>query len=228
MPIKACIFDAYGTLFDVTAAARAAAAEFPHSTITQDWPALAATWRDKQLAYTWLRATSGDHTDFWTVTQNALDYALEAHSLNGDATLRERLLQLYWQLEAYSEVPEMLAQLKAEGQRTAILSNGSPDMLGAAVSSAQLQISFDALFSVEDVGVFKPSPAVYALPEKAFGLHASDMLFVSSNGWDAACAARYGYQTVWVNRTALPPERLGRRADHEVKDLTALPELVRR
>lgn len=136
MTIKACVFDAYGTLFDVSAAAREAAAEPRRETFAKKWPAIADIWRKKQLEYTWLRAVAGAHTDFWRVTGDGLDYALEAEGLDGDAELRERLLALYHQLSAYEEVPEMLATLKAAGYQTAILSNGSPDMLSGAVGSA--------------------------------------------------------------------------------------------
>ena len=136
MPITTCIFDAYGTLFDVAAAARNAASEPGREAFAEKWPAIANHWRLKQLQYTWLRAVMDTHTDFWEVTQNGLDWALEAEGLDGDADLRARLLQLYWELEAYPEVPAMLKTLKEHGKNTAILSNGSPDMLQGAVDSA--------------------------------------------------------------------------------------------
>ena len=151
MPIKACVFDAYGTLFDVAAAAREAAAEPGREAFAAKWPAIAQTWRLKQLQYTWLRAVADAHCDFWDVTRDGLDFALEQEGL-ADPDLRERLLQLYWELSAYPEVPAMLAALKEAGMNTAILSNGSPDMLEGAVSSAGIGAFLDTSLSVEFVG----------------------------------------------------------------------------
>ncbi len=159
MPITTCVFDAYGTLFDVAAAARIAAQEPGRQEFVEKWPQISNNWRLKQLQYSWLRAVTGEHTDFWMVTQHGLDYALEAAGIN-DPELRERLLALYWELSAYPEVPKMLATLKKNGFNTAILSNGSPDMLSAAVNSAKIDESLDALLSVEEVGVFKPHASV--------------------------------------------------------------------
>lgn len=226
MPIKACVFDAYGTLFDVTAAAREAAAEPAFPELANTWQSLAAHWRDKQLQYTWLRAVTGDHTDFWTVTSDGLDWALEATGLNGKPELRERLLQLYWSLSAYPEVPKMLQTLRAAGLQTAILSNGSPDMLNGAVTSAGLSGQFDGVISVQEVGVFKPSAKVYNLVQKTLGTKPSEVVFVSSNGWDASCASAYGFETVWVNRMGLPMDRLTGKPQHVLSDLTGLPALV--
>jgi 2-haloacid dehalogenase len=226
MSIKACVFDAYGTLFDVTAAAREAAAEPTFPELADKWQTLAALWRDKQLNYTWLRAVTGDHTDFWQVTGDGLDWALEATGLHGNPDLRERLLQLYWSLSAFAEVPEMLQRLRAAGLQTAILSNGSPDMLNGAVSSAGLSGQFDAVLSVQDVGIFKPSGKVYQLVETVLGAKPSEVIFVSSNGWDASCATSFGFETVWVNRTGLPMDRLSGKPKHILSDLKELPELV--
>ena len=225
MPITTCIFDAYGTLFDVSAAAREAAGEPGREALAESWPQLAADWRAKQLEYTWLRAITGDHTDFWTVTQNGLDWALEAQGLE-DPQLRERLLQLYWELSAYPEVPAMLSALKQAGLATAILSNGSPDMLNGAVTSAGLNALLDDCLSVESVGVFKPSDAVYQLVEDRFGCTPDEVLFVSSNGWDAAGAAGFGFTTAWVNRAGLPVDRLDHRPRHILTDLTGIPEIA--
>ena len=144
MPITTCVFDAYGTLFDVAAAAREAAAEPGHDVFAEKWPAIARTWRLKQLQYTWLRATEGVHQDFWTVTQDGLDYALEEQGID-DADLRARLLQLYWELSAYPEVPGMLRALKDAGMATAILSNGTPDMLEGAVRAAGIGVGFGSV-----------------------------------------------------------------------------------
>ncbi len=227
MAITTCIFDAYGTLFDVAAAARIASAEHGQDALRSAWPRLAADWRAKQLQYTWLRAVTGDHTDFWQVTQDGLDWALEAQGLT-DPELRERLLALYWELAAYPEVPDMLAALKAGGLRTGILSNGSPDMLDGAVTSANLQDLLDAVLSVEAVGVFKPSSKVYDLVGNHFGATRTNVLFVSSNGWDAASAAAYGFRTVWVNRAGEPMDRLPAQPHHQMPDLTGIPDLVAR
>lgn len=226
MTITTCIFDAYGTLFDVAAAARLAAEEPGQTHWAEKWPALAADWRAKQLQYTWLRAITGDHCDFWQVTQNGLDWALEKQGLDGDAELRERLLALYWELQAYPEVPEMLAALKSAGLNTAILSNGSPDMLNGAVGSAGLEELLDDMLSVESVGIFKPARQVYDMVGARFDCTPEQVLFVSSNGWDAAGAAAYGFRTVWVNRAGEPMDRLPGRPGEVLSDLTRIPELA--
>lgn len=226
MTITTCVFDAYGTLFDVTAAARQAAAEPGRSELAAVWQKLATDWRLKQLQYTWLRAITGDHTDFWTVTQNGLDWALEASNLK-DPELRERLLALYWELSAYPEVPDMLATLKREGLNTAILSNGSPEMLDGAVKSADIGMLLDDVLSVESVGNFKPDARVYDLVGARFNCERQEVLFVSSNGWDAAAAAGYGFQTVWVNRAGEPVDRLPATPDQTLSDLTTIPDLAR-
>lgn len=227
MTISICIFDAYGTLFDVAAAARQAAAEPGAGQLAEVWPRLAADWRAKQLQYSWLRAITGAHTDFWTVTQDGLEWALEAQGLSGDTALRDRLLALYWELPAYPEVPSMLRSLKEAGMTTAILSNGSPDMLAGAVQSAGLGDCLDDVLSVESVGIFKPAPQVYDMVLHRFGVAKSRVLFVSSNGWDAAAAAAYGFSTAWVNRAGDPVDRLPGRPDHILTDLTAIPDLAR-
>ncbi|PHO02966.1 haloacid dehalogenase type II [Rhodobacteraceae bacterium 4F10] len=226
MTITTCIFDAYGTLFDVAAAAREAAAEPGRERFAEHWPKVAEHWRLKQLQYTWLRAITGAHTDFWEVTQNGLDWALEANGLDGDADLRERLLQLYWELTAYPEVPAMLATLKAQGMNTAILSNGSPDMLTGAVDSAGIGDVLDDVLSVEDVGIFKPADQVYELVTKRFNCARDEVLFVSSNGWDAAGATGYGFTTAWVNRAGEPVDRLPWVPKTILTDLTSIPDLT--
>lgn len=228
MPITTCIFDAYGTLFDVAAAAREAASEPGRDALAERWPQLAEAWRLKQLQYTWLRAITGAHTDFWQVTQEGLDWALERTSLDGDADLRERLLQLYWELSAYPEVPAMLHALKAKGMNTAILSNGSPDMLNGAVASAGIADVLDDVLSVESVAIFKPAPAVYDLVGQRFNCARDEVLFVSSNGWDAAGAAGYGFATAWVNRAGEPMDRLPWAPQHVLSDLTTIPDLTGR
>jgi len=227
MAITTCIFDAYGTLFDVAAAAREAAGEPGCEALAEGWPKLAEIWRLKQLQYTWLRAVAEAHTDFWEVTQNGLDFALEACGLAGDAVLRDRLLALYWELSAYSEVPGMLSDLKAAGLATGILSNGSPQMLEGAVTSAGLGAHLDAVLSVETVGVFKPHGRVYDLVGARFGTTPEQVLFVSSNGWDAAAATGYGFETLWVNRAGDPVDRLPWRPTHMAHDLTSVPKVAR-
>ncbi|MGB0507592.1 MAG: haloacid dehalogenase type II [Pikeienuella sp.] len=228
MAITTCIFDAYGTLFDVSAAARIAATEPGREALAAKWPEVAATWRAKQLNYTWLRAVANAHCDFWDVTQNGLDFALEAAGLGDDAELRERLLALYWELQAYSEVPAMLTALKDAGLNTGILSNGSPDMLKGAVDSAGIGSVLDAVLSVESVGVFKPHKSVYDLVTQHYGCAVDEVLFVSSNGWDAAAAAGHGFQTVWANRAGEPVDRLPWKPDQIVSDLTAIPDIAAR
>ncbi len=225
MPIKACVFDAYGTLFDVAAAAREAATEPGREAFAAVWQKVATDWRLKQLQYTWLRAVAEAHTDFWEVTQNGLDWALEASGLD-DPELRERLLALYFQLLAYPEVPMMLARLKEDGFATAILSNGEPKMLAGAVESAGVAGVLDDVLSVEDVGIFKPHASVYDLVGKRFGTTPEEVLFVSSNGWDAACATGYGFRTVWVNRAGEPMDRLPWPPAHVLSDLTTIPDLA--
>jgi len=176
--------------------------------------------------YTWLRAVTGDHTDFWQVTQDGLDWALERTGLDGDAELRERLLALYWELAPYKEVPFVLSHLKAAGLQTAILSNGSPDMLEGAVDHAGIEMLLDAVLSVQDVGVFKPDARVYQMVLDRFGCTADEVLFVSSNGWDAAGAAGFGFTTVWANRAGEPMDRLPATPHHVVSDLNDIPQLA--
>lgn len=224
MTITTCIFDAYGTLFDVSAAARRAAGEPGRQALAACWPRLSESWRQKQLSYSWLRAITGAHADFWTVTQDALDWALEAEGLSGDTALRARLLDLYRELDAYPEVPAMLAALKSAGLATGILSNGSPGMLETATASAGIGAHLDALLSVESVGIFKPAAAVYDLVGQQFGCTPSQVLFVSSNGWDAAGATGYGFRTAWVNRAGDPVDRLPWRPDTILSDLTTIPQ----
>ncbi len=226
MPITTCVFDAYGTLFDVTAAARIAAHQPGRERLARCWQKLANDWRLKQLQYTWLRAITDAHTDFWQVTQNGLDWALENNGFD-DPELRERLLALYWELAAYPEVPTMLAALKNAGLTTAILSNGSPEMLDGAVKSAGLSELLDDVLSVETIGVFKPDHRVYDMVGTRFGGTPQQVLFVSSNGWDVAGAAGYGFQTVWVNRAQDPMDRLPWTPQTTLDDLSTIPELCK-
>jgi len=225
MPVTTCVFDAYGTLFDVAAAARIAAEQPGQEKLADVWPRLAADWRTKQLQYTWLRAVTGDYISFWQVTSDGLDWAMEASGLD-DPVLRETLLALYWELPAYPEVPKMLDTLKSNGLSTAILSNGSPDMLQGAVEFAQVEAKLDAVLSVEDVGIFKPAKIVYDMVGERFGTTPEQVLFVSSNGWDAAAAAQYGFTTAWVNRANEPVDRLPAKPTHVLSNLETIPELA--
>jgi len=218
--IKACVFDAYGTLFDFASAARAC-----RDVLGDNVDRLTTLWRDKQIQYTWLRAAQGRHADFWQVTGDALDFTLETLNL-ADARLRERLMSLYLALEPFSEVRDVLARLKDAGLRTAILSNGTPQMLDAIVSAAKLGTLFDAVLSVEEVGVFKPHPNVYQLACDGLQLEPAAISFQSSNAWDAHAASAFGMRVVWCNRYGQRRERLPGAPDREVTSLAELPELV--
>lgn len=221
-PVEVCIFDAYGTLFDVhSAVARHAGAVGPQA------EAVSRLWRVKQLEYSWTRSLMRRHADFWTVTQEGLDFALASHGL-AEAGLQERLLDAYRSLSCYPEVPAMLGALRAMGVRTAILSNGSPAMLADAVASAGLGELLDAVLSIEEVGVYKPDPSVYARAVERLGVERGAVCFQSSNPWDAAAAADNGFQVAWINRSAQPLEYGWVLRGHELRDLSGLPELVRR
>lgn len=218
--IKACVFDAYGTLFDVNSAAAQAKHE-----LGEHWQALAELWRAKQLQYTWLRGLMGRHADFWQVTGDALDYAMASLEIS-DAQTRERLMGLYLRLAAYPEVKGTLLRLIEAGMKLAILSNGEPKMLASAAQNSGIEELLDAVLSVEAVKVFKPHPHVYRLAEERFGLPAQAICFVSSNGWDAYAAKAYGYRVVWCNRFAQAPERIPSPPDAEIDTLARLPEIV--
>jgi len=221
-PIDACVFDAYGTLFDVnSAAARHRDGLGPAA---DDF---SATWRRKQLEYSWLRSLMGVHADFWEITSAALDYACERHGV-GDATLRENLLASYRRLGAYPEVPGMLAALRDAGFKTAVLSNGAPAMLQSAITAAGIGALLDQELSVEAVGIYKPHPRVYRLAVDRLGVPAQRICFLSSNGWDIAGAAQYGFRAVWINRAAEPRERLPAGPELELPDLGRLPQIVGR
>ncbi len=223
MSLNTCVFDAYGTLFDVNAAARTAADEPNREVFKEVWPSVSNLWRMKQLQYTWLRSMTETYTDFWSITQDSLDFALEAHKLQNDLALKERLLALYWELQPYSEVSQMLKELKKNDIKTAILSNGSPEMLSGAVKSSNIYEVIDEIISVETVKIFKPSLQVYEQVENIIGCSKSDVLFVSSNGWDIAGAAGFGFKTTWVNRLQDPIDRLPHKPMHIVEDLTTIP-----
>src|SRR5512132_3828996 len=209
--VQACVFDAYGTLFDFASAARGCRDVLGDAI--------------KQLQYTWLRAVQGRHADFWQVTGDALDFALETLAIEKPG-LRDRLMNLYLTLEPFPEVPEVLRRLKTAGLRTAILSNGSPMMLDAAVRGSGLDTLVDAVLSVESVGVYKPHPKVYQLAVDRLGIPAAAIAFQSSNAWDAYAASAFGMQVVWCNRYGQRPERLPGKPDRTVRSLSELPALV--
>jgi len=182
-------------------------------------------WRNKQLQYTWLRSLMRCHSDFWQLTGDALDYALDAHGVE-DPALREALMQAYLQLDCYPEVPQVLGVLQSAGLKTAILTNGSPMMIEAAVTSAGLAELIDAQLSVEEVGIYKPDPRVCQLAVDRLGVTAAQVSFQSSNAWDAVGAAAFGFRVAWVNRFGQRPERLPARPQAELKDLSQLTGLL--
>jgi len=218
--IKACVFDAYGTLFDYASATTRC-----RDVLGDRFDALTGLWREKQLQYTWLRALQGRHANFRQVTGDALDFALATLGFD-DAKLRARLMDLYLALDAFPEVPGVLRRLKAAGLKTAILSNGTPDMLDAAVRNAGIGELLDAALSVDAVGVYKPHPKVYHLAVDRFGIPAAAISFQSSNAWDAWAGSAFGMRVVWCNRYGQRRERLPGKPDFEVKSLAELPALV--
>jgi len=218
--IKVCVFDAYGTLFDVHAAVGR-----HRSRLGDKADAVSATWRSKQLEYTWLRSLMDRYVVFWQITGDALDYAFDAHGVS-DRALRDDLLNAYMQLDCYAEVPEVLARLKEGGMRTAILSNGSPEMLAAAVKNAKLDDLLDAVLSVDELGIFKPHPSVYQLAVDRLEVSARQVSFQSSNAWDAAAAATFGFRVAWVNRFEQSQERLPDQPDVQLRTLSELPAVV--
>jgi 2-haloacid dehalogenase len=220
--IRATVFDAYGTLFDfASAAARCADA------LGNKVSALTQLWRDKQLQYTWLRAAQNRHADFWQVTGAALDFTLETLGIaDASGALRQRLMECYLTLDAFPEVSAMLQRLKAAGFATAILSNGTPAMLATAVEHAGIGSEFDHVLSVEEVGVYKPAPAVYRMAIERLGLTAAAIAFQSSNAWDIHAASAFGMRTVWCNRSSQRRERLPGAPDREIRTLAELPALL--
>jgi 2-haloacid dehalogenase len=218
--IEACVFDAYGTLFDVNSAARTA-----QDWLGEKWQPLAEMWRAKQLQYTWLRGLAGHHADFWQVTGEALDFALSTLQLE-DSALRARLLNLYMVLSAYPEVPDTLKRLKTAGRKLAILSNGTPAMLAAAAANAGIVDLLDAILSVEEVKVYKPHPAVYGLACERLNVVAARVCFLSSNAWDAYSAKAFGFRVIWCNRFGQAPERIPETPDAQIATLAELPDIV--
>ena len=218
--IDACVFDAYGTLFDV-----AAAAANCRDALGDNAGPLSALWRTKQLEYTWLRALMDEYIDFWQVTSDALDYALETLNLDGDGGLRQRLLNLYLELDSYEEVKDVLSRLKKGGLKCAILSNGSPKMLKSAVDNAGISGLLDNVLSVDDIGMFKPHISVYQMAVDTLGIPVERICFMSSNAWDASGAANFGFRVNWVNRFGQKSERLPGTPENEITTLSDLPPL---
>ena len=218
--IGACVFDAYGTLFDVNSAVARC-----RDRLGDKAEELGALWRRKQLEYAWLRSLMGQYEDFWAVTGGALDHAMAALGLD-DPGLRARLMQLYLTPDAYDDARPALEALKAAKTRTAILSNGSQTMLVAAIKGAGLHGLIGSVLSVDRVGVYKPSPAVYQLAADELRLPPQRIGFLSANGWDARGAAAFGFRTAWINRAGRPPEALPGQPHAELESLAGLPGLL--
>jgi len=218
--VKACVFDAYGTLFDVHSAIRRGG-----QGLGDKAAAVSDLWRQKQLEYTWLRSLMGTYVDFWQITSDSLEFALSASEVR-DTALHEKLMGLYLSLEAYEEVDATLGALKAAGLATAILSNGSPRMLEAAVQSAHLLARLDAMLSVEDLRVYKPDPRVYQLAVDRLGVKHEEICFLSSNCWDAKGAAYFGFKVAWVNRFHRETDRLPGDFVTVIRRLDELPPLL--
>ena len=218
--IKACVFDAYGTLFDVDAAAR-----HEKDALGENWKSLSDLWRLKQLQYTWLLSLQGNYRSFWDITEDALQFAMKANQIS-DAKLAARLMQIYRELDCYPEVPETLKTLKEAGIKCAILSNGDMDMLQSAVDNAKIGEYLDAILTVQDVNIFKPHPSVYQLANERLNLPSEAISFQSSNGWDAFSAKDYGFNVIWCNRFDQPDEQIPSAPDHQIKTLNQMLPLL--
>lgn len=218
--IKACVFDAYGTLFDV----HSAVGKYRQQLGDLAEP-VSLLWRTKQLEYTWLRSLMGHHADFWQVTRDALDFSFDMHRLD-KPDLREDLMKAYLNLVCYPEVPEALSTLKARGFTMAILSNGTPAMLQAAVKNSGITGLIGKIFSIEEVRVYKPHPQVYQIAADGLGVHPEEIVFQSSNAWDAAGASAFGFKVAWVNRFGQAAERLPGRPDAEITNLMELNDIL--
>ena len=218
--IKACIFDAYGTLFDVNAACRELSKE-----VGDNWEKLASLWRLRQVEYTWLRNSMDEYIDFWQITSDALDYAMETLGIENNE-LREELLNLYLKLEAYPEVNNLLKKLKQRGLKTGILSNGSMKMLNSAVDNANIREYLDEILSVEECKIYKPSSKVYDLVKIKMQIGKENVLFFSSNAWDMHAASNYGFKTIWVNRFNAKLERLPGKPIDVVNSLDKIDEII--
>lgn len=216
----ACVFDAYGTLFDVLSASTRC-----RDALGDKAEALGQLWRTRQLEYSWLRSLMGAHADFWQVTGEALDFAMASLDIR-DAALRDRLMDLFLHIEAYADARRALEALKRAKRPAMILSNGSPSMLAAATKSAGIDGLLEAALSVESARIYKPHRTVYELVTLHLKLRPERVCFVSSNGWDAAGAAHFGFRAVWANRAGAPRENLPGTLGAEIRDLDALPDLL--
>ncbi len=217
--IKAIIFDAYGTLFDVNSAA-----EKCKDKIGDKWEGFANFWRTTQLEYTWLRSLMDRHKNFWQITEDSLDKSIKVFNI--DPSMRNELLNLYKILSPYKEVPETLKTLKEKKFKLAILSNGTPSLLDELVKSNHLDNLFDDIFSIEQVGVYKPSSRVYDMPIKKYNINKSEVAFLSANTWDVSGGGNYGYQSIWVNRNNNIFDNLDFRPKYQITDLNKLIQLV--
>ena len=217
--IKAIIFDAYGTLFDVNSAA-----EKCKDKIGDKWEGFANFWRTTQLEYTWLRSLMDRHKDFWQITEDSLDKSIKVFNI--DPSMKNELLNLYKILSPYKEVPETLKTLKEKKFKLAILSNGTPSLLDELVKSNHLDNLFDDIFSIEQVGVYKPSSRVYDLPIKKYNINKNEVAFLSANTWDVSGGGNYGYQSIWVNRNNNIFDNLDFRPKYQITDLNKLIQLV--
>jgi 2-haloacid dehalogenase len=218
--VRACVFDAYGTLFDVHSAVRRGG-----ESLGDQAAGVSELWRQKQLEYTWLRSLMGAHADFWQVTSDGLEFALSASGVS-DQALHDKLMGLYLSLDAYDEVAATLASLKEAGLATAILSNGSPRMLEAAVQSAGIGRLLDTNLSVEDVGIFKPDARVYQLAVDRLAVRSEEICFLSSNCWDAKGAAHFGFKVAWINRFKREEDRMPGEFVTTIQRLDELPPLL--
>ena len=217
--IKAIVFDAYGTLFDVNSAA-----EKCKGKIGNKWEGFANFWRTTQLEYTWLRSLMKRHKDFWQVTEDSLDKSMKTFSI--DSSMKNELLDLYKKLSPYSEVKGVLSSLKEKKYKLAILSNGTPALLNELVKSNNLENIFDDLFSIEEVGIYKPDSKVYDMPIKKYQIKADEMAFLSANTWDVSGGGNYGYNAIWVNRNKNIFDNLDYKPKNEVSDLTQIVDIV--
>ena len=218
--IEACIFDAYGTLFDVNAACRELSKE-----VGDNWEKLASLWRLRQVEYTWLRNSMDEYIDFWKITSDALDYAMETLGIE-NYELRKELLNLYLKLEAYPEVNDLLKKLKQRGLKTGILSNGSMKMLNSAVNNANIREYLDEILSVEECEIYKPSSKVYDLVKIKMQIDKENVLFFSSNAWDMHAASNYGFKTIWVNRFKAKLEKLPGKPIDIVNSLDKIDKII--
>ena len=217
--IKAIVFDAYGTLFDVNSAA-----EKCKGKIGDKWEGFANFWRTTQLEYTWLRSLMKRHKDFWQVTEDSLDKSMKAFKI--DSSMKSELLNLYKVLSPYSEVNEVLKKLKEKNYKLAILSNGTPALLNELVKSNNLENLFDNIFSIEEVGIYKPDSKVYDMPIKKYQIKTNEVAFLSSNTWDVSGGGNYGYNAIWVNRNNSIFDNLDYTPKNEVKNLKQLLEII--